>query len=414
MDMNTKTTILLCAAVLGFAAATQAQDKQTLDLLVSKGLITRAEAEGVMKKASAVTPKEKDVKKLKLEGRLQMQYEYLDVNEDGAAHIDPKNTFLMRRIFLGANADLGGGWKAYIVADFANAKGGYLEKAYITKDFDFDFTKGAADFGYRKINFAVEEYTSSSKLLSIERSLATRYFAEGADGRKLGFAGRHTGIFWNGKFDAIDGLKYGLSVTTAYNNSPTGVPDGYTNSLMYAANVAYEKKFDAGKFEVGANFAYTNGMNVGSGSARYKYGDVIGFNPYIKASIKGFDVWGEFLLTSVDNGGKNGENVTPMGANLGAEYKFDIGELGKIAPTVRLSWLDTDGRGVKVSDGVRDSVANTTYNRGESVYVGLNWYIKGNTVKYQLGYEFARLEGGSSTSDYANANAVRSQIQILF
>ena len=95
MMNNTITKIAICAAVLGLAFNTYAQDKQTLDLLVSKGLITRAEADSVAKKSVAVvSPKEKDVKSLKLEGRLQVQYEYLDNNEDGAS-LDPKSTFLM-------------------------------------------------------------------------------------------------------------------------------------------------------------------------------------------------------------------------------------------------------------------------------------------------------------------------------
>ena len=402
----------ILAAVLGAAANLHAQDKQTLDLLVSKGLITRAEADSVAKKTAAVSPKEKTVKSLKVEGRLQTQYEYLS-NNDG--NTDPRSTFLMRRIFLGIGADLGAGWKADIVADFANAKGNYLEKAYISKKFDYDFLNGTADIGYRKTNFAVEEYTSSSKLLSIERSLATRYFAEGNDGRKLGIAGRHTGVFWNGNLsDKIDGLTYGIAVSTAYNNSPTGTPTDYTNGLMYTANVAYKTKIEGAKLEVGANAAYTNGMNV-IGSKGYRYGEVIAFNPYVKTSVMGVDIWGEFLLANVENGVSNGKDATPMGANIGAEYKFDIGELGKIAPTVRLSWLDTDGRGVKISDGVRDSNAANTFDSGESIYVGLNWYLQGNAVKYQIGYEYARFEGGYSASQRtADASAFRTQLQILF
>ena len=263
-------TLTILAAAFCAAANLQAQDKQTLDLLVSKGLISRAEADTVAKKsATVIKPNQKGIKSMKLEGRLQVQYEYLDNNDAGT---DPKSTFLLRRIFLGMGADLGGGWKANIVADFANEKGGYIEKAHISKEFDGDIFNGTADFGYKKINFAVEEYESSSKLWTVERSLATRYFAEGADKRKLGLAGRHTGVFWNGKVNQLKGLYYGASVSTAYNNSPIGVPEGYTNNLMYTANAAYKAKFDCGKIEVGANLAYTNGTNV-MGKDGYRYGE---------------------------------------------------------------------------------------------------------------------------------------------
>ena len=413
MHMNKNIiTLTILAAAFCAAANLQAQDKQTLDLLVSKGLISRAEADTVAKKsATVIKPNQKGIKSMKLEGRLQVQYEYLDNNDAGT---DPKSTFLLRRIFLGMGADLGGGWKANIVADFANEKSDYIEKAHISKEFDGDIFNGTADFGYKKINFAVEEYESSSKLWTVERSLATRYFAEGADKRKLGLAGRHTGVFWNGKVNQLKGLYYGASVSTAYNNSPIGVPEGYTNNLMYTANAAYKAKFDCGKIEVGANLAYTNGTNV-MGKDGYRYGDMFGFNPYIKASIMGLDIWGELLMAHVENGISDGVNATPMGANLGFEYKFDAGDLGQIAPTVRLSWLDTDGRGVKISDGVRDSNATNTFDRGKSIYVGLNWYINGNAIKYQLGYEYARFEGGhNSAFSSADANAFRTQIQILF
>lgn len=107
----------------------------------------------------------------------------------------------------------------------------------------------------------------------------------------------------------------------------------------------------------------------------------------------------------------------PMGVNIAAEYKFDIGEFGKLAPAVRYSWIDTDGRGIKMSDGVRNANASTTYNAGQSVYVGLNWYIMGNDLKFQIGYEWAQLNGSANNrhlAQHSDANAVRAQMQVLF
>ena len=166
--------------------------------------------------------------------------------------------------------------------------------------------------------------------------------------------------------------------------------------------------------------AYANSMNV-AGEKGNVGGYYLGFNPYIKGSFKGFDFFGEFLAADMENGIYSAmKDNFVMGANLGVEYKFDIGEFGKIAPVVRLSWLDTDGRGIKMSDGVRDADlggVGKAFSRGKSIYVGLNWYIMGNTVKYQLGYEYAYLDGAAyGATDYGNssASAVRTQIQILF
>ncbi len=421
-SMNTKLTNTILSAVLflGAAAAVNAQDKTTLDLLVSKGVITRAEADKIGKSSVAITPKEKTTKSIKLIGRVQTQYENINVDEYSAGtskSLAAKNDFIMRRMFLGMDASLGSGWSALVIADLARSSDGYLEYAYITKKLDYEFIKGAADFGYKKITFAYEEYMSASKLLTVERSLATRYFSEGNNGRRLGLAGRHTGVYWNGKVDCIDGLGYGVSITNSYNNNPTSIPEGADNALMYAANVSYSTKIDNFSIKAGVNFAYTNGMNV-AGTAGTSHQAVYGVNPYVALSAFGLDIWSDFLLAQVENG-KNGytQDAMPMGVNIAAEYKFDIGEFGKLAPAVRYSWIDTDGRGIKMSDGVRNANASTTYNAGQSVYVGLNWYIMGNDLKFQIGYEWAQLNGSANNrhlAQHSDANAVRAQMQVLF
>lgn len=414
------TSIITSCLLMASSLAVNAQDRQTLDLLVSKGIITRQEADKVSKNSVAISPKEKTTKKIKLIGRVQTQYENINVSEysDGnETSLSAKNNFIMRRMFLGMDADIGSGWSALVIADFARSSDGYLEYAYISKKVDWDYLQGRADFGYRKITFALEEYTSASKLLTVERSLATRYFSESNNGRRLGLAGRHVGAYWEGKLSQIEGLKYGISLTNSYHNSPTSMPADADNTFLYAANVSYEKKFEDVAFHVGANFAYTNGMNV-AGTAGVKHSAVYGVNPYLKLSALGFDMWTDFLLAQVENG-KNSysQNAMPMGFNIGGEYKFDISEWGKIAPTLRYSWIDTDGRGIKMSDGVRDANASTTYNAGQSVYVGVNWYIDGESLKFQLGYEWAQLNGSPTNKNLArhsDANAVRAQIQVLF
>lgn len=418
--MNYKITSTVIGTLLMAAASVlNAQDKQTLDLLVSKGIITKEEAASVSKKSVAVAPKEKTTKSIKLIGRLQMQYENINVDETVGgveSSLAAKNDFIMRRMFLGAAADLGSGWSAELVADFARDGDGYIDKAVITKKVDWDSLQGKLGFGYRKINFGLEENTSSSKLLTIERSLATRYFTENANGRRLGFGGRHTGVFWAGKIPQVKGLEYGLSVTNSYNNSPTKMAGGADNNLMYGASVAYGAKIDEVSLKAGANFAYTNGMNVNNNG---QHREVIGVNPYITAQYLGLNFYADFMLAQVEDGRNSySENATPMGANVAAEYRFDIGDFGKIAPVVRYTWLDTDGRGVKMSDGVRNANANSAFDAAQSVYIGANWYINGDALKFQLGYEWAQLNGvkagAASVAQHSEANAVRAQVQVLF
>ena len=414
--MNSKLTSILLAATFAVSPLLHAQDKATLDLLVAKGVITRAEADGVSKKAVQVSAKEKTTKSIKISGRLQMQYENINVDETVAGvenSLTSQNNFLMRRIFLGMNADLGVGWSTEIVTDFMSDKTNYIDKAVVTKKVDWDYLQGKLAFGFQKINFGLEENTSSAKMATIERSLATRYFTEPASSTTMGIGARHVGVFWSGKIPQVNGLEYSLSLTNSYSNNAGKALNG-ANDLMYAAGVSYKANIDKAAVKVGSNFVYTNGLDVNNGG---KHRDAVGVNPYITFAWSGLTVQSDFLLASVQDGGMgNTRNATPMGVNVSAEYKFDIGELGQIGPVIRYSWLDTDGRGIKMGDAVRRSTSGKTYNAGQSVYIGANWYVIGDSLKFQVGYEWAQLNDNTAQTiaQHSEANAVRAQIQVLF
>jgi len=189
--------------------------------------------------------------------------------------------------------------------------------------------------------------------------------------------------------------------------------------LLYAGNVAYEKKFEnKSSFEVGLNFAYTNATNT-AGTKGNVNGDIIAFNPYLKARYDNFSLWTEVLTARMSNAVNNyTDSSTPVGVNVGLEYRFDIGELGQVAPTLRYSWLDTDGRGIKASDGIRNADSNgATFDWGQSIYIGFKWHIIGDDLKFQMGYEWGQLEDSptdSMQSQRSTSNAVRAQMQILF
>lgn len=422
MNSILKKFFLVCALFVSLCA--NAQDKATLDLLVSKGLISRQEADELSKKATVVDAKQSTTKSVKLSGRIQVQYQNIHTSETvgGVSNdLNTTNNFLLRRAFLGMEADLGSGWSANVVADLCRSSEGYnyLENAYVSKKFNRDIINGTADIGYKKIIFNIEEYTSNSKLFTPERSLASRFFSEGNNGRRLGIGGRHTGIFWQGKIQEFDGLKYGFSITNSYNNYPASAPEYAKDGLLYAGNVAYEKKFEnKSSFEIGLNFAYTNATNT-AGTKGNANGEIIAFNPYLKARYDNFSLWTEVLTARMSDAINNYTNSsTPVGINVGLEYRFDIGELGQVSPTFRYSWLDTDGRGIKASDGIRNADSNgATFDWGQSIYLGFKWYIIGDDLKFQMGYEWAQLEDSptdSTQSQRSTSNAVRAQMQILF
>lgn len=430
---NTKklSIVLASLAIWGFA---DAQDKQTLDLLVSKNLITREEADSIGKKSVEFLAKEKATQKLTFSGRIQAQYQYLGSQENDAANTSKAdvNGFQMRRLYLGVAADMGHGFSGDLVLDFAKTSSNganYLADAYVSKKINTDFfINGKVDVGYKKVNFAFEENTSSSKLMSIERSLATRYFVESqksAANGNLGFGSRYTGAFWNGSIKELGGLEYGFAVTNAQNYSvkPSSAnAAGITadNNVNYWANVLYKTKIEDVDLKFGVNLGYGTGANSISNS---KHTSIAGLNPYLELKTGGLTVWADFLLANVEDGKRVAgvyQDATPFGFNVGAEYRFDLGDFGKIAPTARYSYLNTDGRGVAIGDamsGVPSTGASSYYDCAQSIFAGVNWYIMGDNVKMQMGYEWAQFSGsvaGNGSSANADANAFRMQMQVLF
>ncbi len=385
-------SLFAAGAILSLASIASAQDKATLDLLVSKGLITAEDAAGVAKSSAVVVnAKDKAVKKVTLTGRIQAQYMASETSWDSTSKTE--NGFYLRRIYLGMAADLGAGWKGSVVVNFAD--GAALDSATISKK--VESLNGTLSVGYQKVNFGYEENTSSSALMTVERSTATRYFNEGASSSKaLGFGAKHTGIFWKGDIDAIEGLSYSASLV----NSNQGVSD--TTDFSYWASVAYAKKFDSVSFKAGLNFGYTSQFEYNTDST------MLGINPYIAANIAGLDIWGELLYGDVDQTGNS-----PFGVNIAAEYKFDIGEWGQIAPAIRYSYLDTDGMGVGTNT-MKNVDSSNTYDSTQSFYVGVNWYIVGNSVKLSAGYEYAKFYDATNGAGDADVSVFRTQLQLLF
>ena len=122
MNSILKKILLVCALFVSLSA--NAQDKATLDLLVSKGLISRQEADELSKKATVVDAKQSTTKSVKLSGRIQVQYQNIHTTETvgGVSNdLNTTNNFLLRRAFLGMEADLGSGWSANVVADLCRS-----------------------------------------------------------------------------------------------------------------------------------------------------------------------------------------------------------------------------------------------------------------------------------------------------
>ena len=88
---------------------------------------------------------------------------------------------------------------------------------------------------------------------------------------------------------------------------------------------------------------------------------------------------------------------------------------GVLEGLVRYSYIDSDGRGVNISDGIRSAPGGGTMNTLSEWFIGGNWYLKGNDYKLQFGYIHGQskdtVTGGAAK---ATSDGVRTQVQVNF
>lgn len=410
--MKLKLFSLLVALGLTCASAADASNRELLDVLVSNGTITREQADGLLKKSGPdLTAGTGLVKNLRINGRLHMQHDYLHYENKGGSNPSDVNQIHLRRIRLGARADIGEGIRGFINMDFGDDNARLSDAILSAKFSDY----GTLTVGYQKVNFGAEENTSSANIKTVERSLATRYWAEGANGRRLGFGARHIGVFWNGEFD---GFGYGLAVT---NNQRSGSfsGSGLDNSMAYWANVYYNAKFEGGSVRFGVNFGYKPEGNSkdATATAPSQTNRLIGYNPFVNVEYGDFNLLAEYIGSEVKNGKRSGSgNASPWGFNIIPSYKITK----ELELVLRYSHLDTDSRGVNPSDGFRNLNSVGTFNKGDAYYVGFNWYIRGNDLKLTAGYEYGDFKDRATTgNDFSGSNkgvahSFRTRVQLLF
>ena len=114
----------------------------------------------------------------------------------------------------------------------------------------------------------------------------------------------------------------------------------------------------------------------------------------------------------------------PQGYNAQAEYIVDIGDYGRLGFVIRGSQLFSNGRGISIKDSINycqdpstTLVSKVLFDQASSIYAGITWYIRGDYMKFQAGYEWSRFDTPIRNvvdSDHGDVNCVRAQVQILF
>lgn len=432
--MRTQLKTLTLAAAAALTATAHAGDKEILDLFVKKGMVTpeeRAKALQDSKAKSAgsnldeVFAKEDAVKRLTFSGRVQVQYEgmgYSQTTSGGTkTEADSTSDFILRRMYLGAKADIGNGFSGEIVYNFADnsqstvssstgtTTSGAFDKAVFTAETEF----GKFDIGYQKVQWGQEENTSSSKLPVVERSLVTRYWAESGNARRVGLGARHIGVHYSNKSVLGEGgqgtFNYGASVVTA----DQGYDANRTNDLGLYGFASIEWK------PIGLTAGLNVADNKNPAGSMTNNPRTKGYNPYLKYVNGDITMLAEYIDTNVGS-------VNPTGYNLTGIYKVSE----KLEVVARYANLDTDGRGIQPGDGLRNigtsgagmasfGSSERGFNKADSIYLGANYYFNGDNAKVQAGFEKVDLTQGLAspaalTGGKADADIFRVQVQILF
>lgn len=401
----------------------EAADRTLLDSLEQKGLITHEEAAAIAKESAVQVLARPTTKSLRLSSRFQIQYEWLDseaYSGGGSPAYGSANGFNVRRFFLQADADLGGGWQTRFSVDLARSElTSIFTDTYLSKKIESQWLDGKLILGYTRPGFALEDMTSSFAMTAIERSAATMYWTGDANNRRLGVGSRYMGVHWRGNIRQVEGLSYNLSITNAYQFSPTEIEERQycyrDNKLAYWAGVHYAVSAGDFKLKCGLYSMYSTSANYNMGLV--DSASIGSINPYFTGNFGDLYFWGDYLASIVADGktsaGGAYEQANPYGLNFAVEYRFDIGEYGKIAPTFRYSWVDTNGRGIRINDAQRHSPRiGSLYDNVQEFYAGVNWYFDGE-LKVKLGYSYAQFSGDCRGGNaFADSSSVRIQFQM--
>jgi phosphate-selective porin len=417
-------------AFAGFAFAQSTDNQALINILIKKGVLSDQEAKDIaaeVAKAQSAQDVETNadsfIQKITIGGRWQVQYVGLGTSINGNP-VNPVSTehFLLRRIYLNFGAQFGDGFSGAVSYDAAVSA---FNQAVIQWKPNNAFSIRA---GLDKAPFGYEELISSGDLKAIERSTITNYVDNGANGRRLGASAYRTGVFAGGTYD---GFFYSLAFTNPERNEYAGdstntavlvnglggvgsTGGATTNSFAYYGTVGYGGSLGSGALKGSYKFGYEAGFlpdQGGPGATIGKGQNITLSGAFADVTLGAFTLAGEYESATDDSGVAYGHNANINGYWIQPSYKLTP----QWEAVLNYSYVNSDGRGVALSDVVRSAPSGGTMNKASEYYVGFNYYIKGNDFKLQAGYVHGEsnntITGGPAK---AQTDGLRSQVQVQF
>ncbi len=403
----------ICA--LPFVATAQNLDsKAMLDSLVERNILKDVQAKELSKLITLASADTKS-NKVTLQLRMQAMYEYMDTNSHSRSET---NMFDLRRCFFTTRAQYNNGWGVEATIDPTASN--FFRASYIYKKLDTDFADVRIDFGYSKPKFIYEEYLSGFNQYATERSIVNNFWCSSFNQRGcLGLGGFHTGIFTVAKINDIKGLSFNGAITNPTSNDAFA-SKGQSASPALWAGVAYETLLSDTTTTFAFTTAYGDESNYQSYEDKNQKGYIFQLNPSICFSRKDYRANLDFVWAKVEKGKAGNATAHPFGVVAQFEYFIDTPDFGKVAPVFRYAYLNGGGRGFqanKIERHLKDDSLDTSYDEAHSLYLGVNWYILGNNLKLQIGYErlfYSGTPDGTTGRHRLHENALRILLQTQF
>jgi hypothetical protein len=361
-----KFAIFLTSLALS-AASLQATDKALLDALVAKGTLTKEEAAEIAKKSKVnVTPNRPTISELKVRGRIQGQYAFSSGdNSNVSGEPASYSSFEARRVRLGVQGKL---YEPFTFQVEMNALSSVdLDSALISYT---AIPEANITFGKDKPQFGYEENTSSASILSIERSRLTGLFNGGKPlglrvHGKNGIVSYYAGYF-NGSSVATDRMARNM--------------DGYLANLSVSVNLK-DKVAKGVRGLIRADFLHSD-----KATNYYRFEDA--FSLSTAWGYEAFDISAEY------NWGETFAGNKVSGFMIQPSYFFIP---KKFQGVLRFEVIDGDGMNIG-HNRYADRVSNLFGSGDEysAIYLGGNYYIQGDNLKFMAGIEFATVEGSNN------------------
>lgn len=350
------------------------------ELLVEKGVITRAESKQVGSGAPAKTFYKKGTEfefpdqgfSFRLNTQIQSRYTFFD-NDSDTGDKDV-SSFDMRRVRLIASGSAMDGEFDYLIqTDFVGTrdsdgvKSPEVRDVYITWN-ALDWT--SFRMGQWKTQISRQENNSSSKLQFADRSFVSDFF-------NLGRQAGAGAIFANEDKSLTGGLSIFNGLSDGEGRNRSGVDNNHTGIAHIRWNMGKIDPFEEGDIsssdELGLSFGGAYAYNEFSeGGLNFEEHDI---SVDANMKISGWSAHGEFFWRSVEEDNTDSDEVEPLGFYAQAGY-FLVPEKWELA--ARYAYLDCDdGRAGGTCSG-NDQV--------QEVAATVNYFFWKHALKAQLGY----------------------------